>query len=120
MYRYLFIFGLLVFSFLNISCDCEEEFLDIEESDLAFKGLLIDLETTEGSLLRATFQTAEEQFIEIFTPSDESLCGYPFEEGIEYVVFAYYNYEDGFYGEAESYYTTLCTYTMTLEEWNSF
>lgn len=116
MNKIIFIIGLLIVAFLSISCDCEEEFLEEFDVDAVWEGRVMNLAII-GDLVEVTIQTSGSKE-KIYTPKYDYLCNYPFEKGEEYIIFAYYNYEDDFYGKEGTYYTTICTYTMTTLEWN--
>jgi hypothetical protein len=117
MQRFLMMMAICAWAFVGLSCDCEEEFLDETEADRVIEGKVISIEKGGEDLLKVTFM-ADEEVVVIYTPSDKEVCGFPFNEGEDYVVFAYYNYDKGFYGPADSYYTIICTYTMSTSEWD--
>lgn len=114
----LFILGIALFGFIHISCDCDEEFLDENEADIVIEGKVIAIEEVGDDLLKV-YITTEDELVEILTPNDEYLCAYPFLKGEDYIVFGYYNEVDNFYGDEGSYYTTICSYTMSTEEWET-
>ncbi len=103
----------------QLVCDCDDMTEDITEPDIFIEGRVVEMIEDEH-LLEVFFETDEGQRISIFTPSETDDCGYLFEMGEEYVVFAYYNYENNYYGEADTYYTTICSFTMSREEWEGF
>lgn len=116
MNKIIFIISLSIAIFLSLACDCEEEFLDEFDVDVVWEGTVVDIVET-GDLLKITIQTSDSKE-DIYTPKYDYLCGYSFKEGEEYIIFGYYNYEDDFYGKEGTYYTTVCTYTMTTVEWS--
>lgn len=115
MRRFLGTLAVCIGAFIGMSCDCEEEFLSEMDADSVIEGKVLDI-SEQGDLLLVTLMTDGEMFY-VHTPTDADLCGYPFTIGEDYIVFAYYNYDDGFYGPAGSYHTTSCTFTMTSDDW---
>jgi Tissue inhibitor of metalloproteinase len=73
----------------------------ISSSDAVFSGEVVDLQTgTSASRIFGPSDTAtlrvseawkgtDQSTLEVSTPSQGSACGYPFEEGQEYLVYAY-------------------------------
>ncbi len=109
--------GILSFPAI-INCDCEDEFLDEMDADWVVQGKVINISADGDN--QVVFIMTDESMIQIYTPSEETYCNFPFEKGTDYIVFAYYNEIDGYYGPEGSFYTTSCSYTMTMDEWDAF
>ncbi len=118
MRRILSILGILIVAFMSLACDCEEEFLDEFDADMVVEGKVISIESATDGLYRI-YVTTSDSVVEIYTPDDTEICGYPFVMGEDYIIFGYYNEEDNFFGQEGTYYTTLCSYTMSMEEWDA-
>jgi len=116
MRQFLFKLGIIIVGFLGMSCDCEEEFMSEYDADLVLEGKVMDISPENEYLYRITFATEEGSY-SVLTPKDEDLCGFPFDKDESYIVFAYYNSIDNFYGEEGTYYTTICSFTMSEDDW---
>lgn len=79
-----------------------------------FSGKVVDVEKGSSSSLLVTLRVFEvwngpqRETLEVRTASDGVICGYPFEEGQEYLVYAY--------GKEEPFKVDLCSYTKQLSK----
>ena len=102
------------------ACSCMEPgppAQELENADAVFSGKVVKVEPfTEGfQKLRVTFELdrvwkglAEGDRVTLTTAADSATCGYPFEKGKSYLVYAY--------GEEGELTGTLCSRTALLKE----
>ncbi|HEX2254068.1 MAG TPA: hypothetical protein VHQ65_12430 [Thermoanaerobaculia bacterium] len=102
------------------ACSCMEPgppAQELENADAVFTGRVVALEPfTEGfRKVRVTFDLidvwkglAEGDRVTLTTAADTATCGYPFEEGGSYLVYAY--------GEEDALTATLCSRTRPLRQ----
>lgn len=107
----------LLFSAAASACSCAEpdppdEALD--DSDAVFSGEVVDItEQSRDENLVAfdvseTWDGPEEGTLSVSTHPDSATCGYPFEEGTAYLVYAY--------GSDDDLHVSLCSRTTELED----
>lgn len=90
---------------------------ELAAADAVFSGKVVSLEPfTEGfGKVRVTFELAavwkglpEGDRVTLTTAADSATCGYPFEDGVSYLVYAY--------GEGDDLTATLCSRTRPLAD----
>ena len=97
-------------------CDCPEWLPVADEfarSAAVFSGRVLGIEVLEAEKLVLferydCWKGANDTIIEVLTPRDGALCGYGFQSGVEYLVYATAE------GSIGSLYTYLCTRTRPL------
>ena len=81
----------------------------VEGHDRVFLGTVTSIESPDGFLQRVTFQVSEHfkgsqvPVLEVETNAHGPTCGYPFQEGVQYVVYAH--------GEEDALEATSCSRT---------
>jgi len=90
----------------------------LSSSEAVFTGEMVDLKRNQkgpfGGVDEVSFRVSEvwkgpkRETLELTTQSQESACGYPFNEGQEYLVYAY--------GKTEPFETDICNGTVPLSK----
>ena len=81
----------------------------VEGHDRVFLGTVTSIESPDGFMQRVTFRVSEHfkgsrvPVLAVETHAHGPTCGYPFQEGVQYVVYAY--------GEEDALETTSCSRT---------
>lgn len=101
----------------TLACTCIQN-LDVpravDKSTRVFRGTVTAIERHDGMLQRVTFQVSEHfkgapaTIVQVENHASGPMCGYPFQQGIEYVVYAH--------GEDRQLQTSSCSRTTVAVE----
>jgi hypothetical protein len=107
------VIGFVLVSDASLACQCVETRSvahSVESSDAVFSGRVLKIYGTRiGFAVERSWKGVNEPELTIYTPAQSTACGYQFEEGQDYLVYAY---SQG----GERLGTDTCTRTRKLAE----